>query len=298
LWSASVPEPLPKQPDPLPEPDTRAFPDLLVTGTDTGIGKTIIAAALIKALRARGVRALGFKPLETGSTASSGSPARAGATTPAGQATLASAPADSELLAQASGETIPLATPLLQLAEPLAPAVAAERAGTAVRPELIEARIDLLRRAGYTLVVEGAGGVMVPLVFHRPPAEPPFYTILDLAARRGLEAIVVGRPGLGTLNHVALTVAMLRSRNIPVKAVILNGRLPEPLALSPAPSVLSPEPLALSPEPDLAESTNPSVLARMLPDVLIIQVPRHDAPPAGTLAIIDATVPFLRQLFL
>jgi dethiobiotin synthetase len=278
-------------PDPLPPPDARALPDLLVTGTDTGIGKTIIAAALVKALRARGVRALGFKPLETGFTASSGSPARSGATPPPGQATLAPA-LDSELLARASGETTPLAAPLLQLAEPLAPAVAAERAGTAVRPELIEARIDLIRRAGYSLVVEGAGGVMVPLVFHRPPAEPSFYTVLDLAAHRGLHAIVVGRPGLGTLNHVALTVAMLRSRNIPVKAVILNGRRPAPLALSP--------------EPDLAESTNPSVLARMLPDVLIIQVPLHDLArsPAGALAtidalaIIDATVPFLRQLFL
>ncbi|HEV3215748.1 MAG TPA: dethiobiotin synthase [Vicinamibacterales bacterium] len=282
-------------PDPLPPPDARALPDLLVTGTDTGIGKTIIAAALVKALRARGVRALGFKPLETGFTASSGSPARSGATPPPGQATLAPA-LDSELLARASGETTPLAAPLLQLAEPLAPAVAAERAGTAVRPELIEARIDLIRRAGYTLVVEGAGGVMVPLVFHRPhaplPIAWPFYTVLDLAAHRGLHAIVVGRPGLGTLNHVALTVAMLRSRNIPVKAVILNGRRPAPLALSP--------------EPDLAESTNPSALARMLPDVLIIQVPLHDLArsPAGALAtidalaIIDATVPFLRQLFL
>jgi dethiobiotin synthetase len=284
-------------PEPLP------VPDFLVTGTDTGIGKTIIAAALVKALRARGVRALGFKPLETGFTASSGSPARSGATPPPGQATLAPA-LDSELLARASGETTPLAAPLLQLAEPLAPAVAAERAGTAVRPELIEARIDLIRRAGYSLVVEGAGGVMVPLVFHRPPAEPSFYTVLDLAAHRGLHAIVVGRPGLGTLNHVALTVAMLRSRNIPVKAVILNGRAPE--AQSPKPEAQSPAPLALSPEPDLAESTNPSVLARMLPDVLIIQVPLHDLArsPAGALAtidalaIIDATVPFLRQLFL
>jgi dethiobiotin synthetase len=266
----------------------RLSADFLVTGTDTGIGKTIIAAALIKALRAYGVRALGFKPIETG---------------PPNQGE--GRPSDSELLARASGETTPLATPLLQLAEPLAPAVAAERAGTTIHPEEIEKRIDLLRRAGYTPVVEGAGGVMVPLAWqeigsgvHRPH---PFYTVLDLAEQCGLEAVIVGRAGLGTLNHVTMTVAMLRSRHIPVKAVVLNGRRPEPLALSPDLSALS-----LEPSPDLSESTNPGTLARMLPGVLIIEVPRHDRhdrpdrperhdhPDAQ--AIIDATVPYLTTL--
>jgi dethiobiotin synthetase len=262
----------------------RPSADFLVTGTDTGIGKTIIAAALIGALRARRVRALGFKPVETGPPNQDD-----------GQ------PPDSDLLARASGETTPLAVPLLQLAEPLAPAVAAERAGTLIHPEDINQRIGLLRRAGYTLVVEGAGGVMVPLAW-----EPrPFYTVLDLAEQCGLEAIIVGRAGLGTLNHVTMTVAMLRSRHIPVKAVVLNGRRAEP-------SALSPEPLALSPEPDLAEITNPATLARMLPGVLVIEVPRHDAarspagapaplalspePLATALAIIAATVPYLVPL--
>lgn len=275
-------------------PDTLlALSDFLVTGTDTGIGKTIIAAALVKALRARGVRALGFKPVETGS------PSRADQTRPPSQADGQPADpellaGDSDLLARASGEATPLAIPLLQLAEPLAPAVAAERAGTVVDPEEIETRIDLLRRAGYTLVVEGAGGVMAPFAWQN--GARLFYTILDLAAHRGLQAIVVGRPGLGTLNHIGLTVAMLRSRNIPVKAVILNGRRPEPSALRLEPSVLRPEPSALRPEPapDLAESTNPAALARMLPDVLIIQVPRHDAPDAQ--ASINATVPYMTPL--
>jgi dethiobiotin synthetase len=244
-------------------PDTpRALSDVLITGTDTGVGKTIIAAALIKALRARGVRALGFKPAETGS------------------------PPDSELLARASGESTSLATPLLQLVEPLAPAVAAERAGAKIHPDEIEERIGLLRRAGYTLVVEGAGGVMAPLAWElrRPHS---FYTVLDLAADCGLEALIVGRPGLGTLNHIAMTVVMLRARDVPVKAIILNGRRPS----------------APSPEADLAESTNPAALARMLPGMLIIEVPRHGAcNPHGapsTLdaqATINATVPYLTPL--
>ena len=132
--------------------------DVLVTGTDTGVGKTVIAASLVSALRARGVRALGFKPAETGINAND--------------------PSDSELLARASGERVALASPLLQLSEPLAPAVAAERAGTVLNPEDVESRIAQLRKAGYTLVIEGAGGVsfvatsdVLPAWIGTPPAD-------------------------------------------------------------------------------------------------------------------------------
>ena len=121
--------------------------DLVVTGTDTGVGKTVIAAALVRALRTRGVLAIGFKPAETGIDHGGDS--------------------DSEILAQASGERVALASPLLRLREPLAPAVAADRAGVVLNPEDVEHRVEALRKAGYTLVIEGAGGVMVPLTWVR-----------------------------------------------------------------------------------------------------------------------------------
>ena len=203
--------------------------DLLVTGTDTGVGKTMIAAALVTALRARGLRAIGFKPAETGVGADHRT--------------------DSDVLADASGEQNVLARPLLQLAEALAPAIAAERAGVTLDPDDIEARIRRLRHDGYALVVEGAGGVMVPLSWG--------YTVLDLAQACDLDAVVVARAGLGTLNHVAMTVMMLRSHQIPIRGIVLNGR---------------------SAEPDLAESTNPDALSRMLHGVRIVEVP-HD--PSG-----------------
>jgi len=214
--------------------------DLLVTGTDTGVGKTVIAASLVSALRARGVRALGFKPAETGTNAHE--------TT------------DSELLARASGERVALASPLLQLLEPLAPAVAAERAGAVLNPEDVESRIAQLRKAGYTLVIEGVGGVLVPVTWD--------YTVLDLAERCDLDAIVVARPGLGTLNHVALTVLMLQSRHIAVRGIVLNGR---------------------SATPDLAEATNPSTLARMLPGLRIVETPYQSGGDviAAITAIVD-----------
>jgi len=206
--------------------------DLLVTGTDTGVGKTVIASALITALRRRGVRAIGFKPVETGLTPGESS--------------------DSDLLARASEDSNPLAVPLLQLPEALAPAVAADRAGVTLDPDLIESRIAQLRGAGYTVVVEGAGGVMVPLAWN--------YSVLDLAQACDLDAVVVGRAGLGTLNHIAMTVMMLRSREVAIRGIVLNGR---------------------GAPPDLAEETNPAALARMLHGVRIVEIPHrlaeHDA---------------------
>ena len=227
--------------------------DLLVTGTDTGVGKTVIAASLVAALRARGVRALGFKPVETGVDGT--------------------VPADSEILARVGEKgtgtfssspqrrkRFPSPFPLLQLREPLAPAVAADRAGVSFDPEELESRVLELRQAGYTLVIEGAGGVMVPLAWD--------YTVLDLAERCDLDAVVVARAGLGTLNHVALTVLMLQSRHITVRGIVLNGR---------------------GASPDLAELTNPSALARMLPGLRILEVPHQnvDGLIAAASTIVD-----------
>ena len=212
--------------------------DLLVTGTDTGVGKTVVAAALVLALRSRGIRALGFKPAETGCDGG--------------------AESDSAILARASGEQHDLVRPLLQLPEPLAPAVAGDRAGRALDPDELETRIKALRAQGYTVVIEGAGGVMVPLGWD--------YTVLDLAERCDLDCVVVARAGLGTLNHATLTVLMLQSRHIAVRGIVLNGR---------------------GPEADLAEATNPSALARLLPGLRIVESPyQHADPVAATVAIV------------
>ena len=103
-------------------------PDLLVTGTDTGVGKTVIAAAIVLAMRERGVRVVGFKPVESGLADQ--------------------APSDAAILAAASGTSDASIEPLLQLGEPLAPAVAADRAGGALDSSALERRVRDLRRAG------------------------------------------------------------------------------------------------------------------------------------------------------
>jgi dethiobiotin synthetase len=208
------------------------------------VGKTVVAAALVLALRERGVRAVGFKPVETGLDSGE--------------------EADSTVLASASGTESPLLHPLLRLREPLAPAVAAERAGFAFDPDAAVSRIDALRAAGYSLVVEGAGGLLVPLAWG--------FTALDLAARCGLEAVVVARAGLGTLNHIALTLEALARRNVTVFAVVLNGR---------------------GDTPDLAEATNPAALARLFPELRVVVVPRQ--PTTTPLATARAMAPLLRE---
>lgn len=199
--------------------------DLLITGTDTAVGKTAVAAALLLEMRARGVRAIGFKPVETGLEPGE--------------------PSDSELLARASGLDEPLARPLLRLDEPLAPAVAADRAGLALDPARVHERLRALREMGYRVLVEGAGGLLAPLAWE--------FTALDLAADAKLTAIVVARAGLGTLNLVLLTAQALRARGVPLAGVVLNGR---------------------GDPPDLAEQTNPDALARLLPGVALRVMPR------------------------
>ena len=220
--------------------------DFLVTGTDTGVGKTVVAAALILALREAGVRALGFKPVESG----------------LGEGE----PADSEVLRAASGVDEPLARPLLRLPEPLAPAVAAERAGEALDPGAVEERVRALRACADGVVVEGAGGLLVPLAWG--------YTALDLAERMGLLAVVVARTGLGTINHTLLTVEALRRRRVGVHAVVLNGR---------------------GAPPDLAESTNPDALERLLPGVPLVVLSR-EAAATSTLEVARAATASLRPL--
>jgi dethiobiotin synthase len=210
--------------------------DLLVTGTDTAIGKTAVSAGLLLALRDRGVACVGFKPVETG--------------TSSGEET------DSALLARASSSADPAACPLLALPEPLAPAVAAERAGALWDPSEAVARIRDLRSKGLTVVVEGAGGILVPWSWG--------FTALDLAAQAGLDALVVGRPGLGTLNHVLLTVGALRDRGVRVAAVVLN-RVPA--------------------APDLAESTNPGALRRLLPGLPVHVLPDEGSGPPWEVAV-------------
>jgi dethiobiotin synthetase len=167
-----------------------------VTGTDTGVGKTVLAAAIVAALRADGVRAAAFKPVVTG--LDEPEPGR---------------PADHELLG-AVARMAPEAVAPVTFGPPVSPHLAAELAGTAVDPD---ATIAAARAAGAdadALVVEGVGGLLVPLT--------PRFTVRDLAVALGLPVVIAGRPGLGTISHTLLTLEAARTAALDVRAVVLT----------------------------------------------------------------------------
>lgn len=167
---------------------------VFVTGTDTGVGKTMVAAALARAARRHGVQVGVMKPIETGCGGRRG---------------------DAERLRAAAGVDDPIARIApYRLRAPLAPWPAAMAEGRSVRLARIERCWKTLARRYEFVVVEGAGGLLVPLT--------PRHTTLDLIAAFDLPVLIVARSGLGTLNHTLLTIAALRRARRPILGVVLN----------------------------------------------------------------------------
>ncbi|AJY77619.1 dethiobiotin synthase [Paenibacillus beijingensis] len=173
---------------------------IFVTGTDTGVGKTVVTAALAAALRAEGLQAGVWKPVQ------SGAPLGRGET-------------DAERLLQAAGiGERPEAVAPFTFAAPLTPMLAARQEGVTLTLDAIVAAGAPLADRYEALLVEGAGGVAVPLTEEA--------LVADLIAQLALPTLIVARSGLGTINHTLLTAALLRSRGVPVAGVILNDSGP------------------------------------------------------------------------
>ena len=175
---------------------------LFVTGTDTGVGKTYVSAGIARALTSRGVDVGVMKPAETGCRM------RAGRLMPKDALRLKKSACVKDPLS--------LVTPY-KFRSPLAPAVAAELEGKTIDPAKIIKAFQLLSMRHDFLIVEGAGGIMVPL--------SGTYTYLDLAKKLGLPVLLVARPGLGTINHTLLTIAALMGRKIEIAGIVINYAL-------------------------------------------------------------------------
>lgn len=157
---------------------------LFVTGTDTDVGKTVAAACLVKALSADY-----WKPVQSGTDEGD----------------------DSDEVRRLTGMPAARIHPCsYRFKAPLAPDQAARLEGVKIDPHHLVAPVT-----DRFLVVEGAGGLLVPL--HNG------FFMIDLIVRLGLPVVLVGRSGLGTINHCLLSLEALRSRDIPVLAVVLNG---------------------------------------------------------------------------
>ena len=225
----------------------RSLAGIFVTGTDTGVGKTLVAAALARFLTGRGLRVGVMKPVETGVF----DPARPGP--------------DAELLRWAAGGT--LAEELLapyRFRLPLAPAVAAEKEGQAIEPSrLLDAMGEVARDHDY-IIVEGAGGLMVPLVGG--------YLIADLVRESTLPLLTICRPSLGTINHTLLTLFAARTMEIPLAGYLINN---------------------LSAEPDAAAEASPHALASLASADLLGVLPEVFGTPE---AKVEALVGHLARL--
>jgi dethiobiotin synthetase len=215
---------------------------LFVTGTDTGVGKSVVAAAACAALAARGVRVAAFKPVVTGL----GEP-------------VDDWPHDHELLATAANaRQTPEEVAPYRFEPPVSPHLAAELAGEAIEPALVLEGARGAAAGADALVCEGVGGLLVPITTG--------YLVRDLAVDLELPVVVAARTGLGTINHTLLTVEAARATGLRVSGVVMTPwpDVPTPIELSNRTTV---ERLAAVPVSGLPRA-DPSSLAaagRMLP---------------------------------
>ncbi|HEY9229904.1 MAG TPA: dethiobiotin synthase, partial [Gemmatimonadaceae bacterium] len=173
-----------------------------VTGTDTGVGKTVVACALATALARRGLSVAAMKPVESG--VSFDDPDRDGAR-----------------LARAAGDRRPLSiTAPITFADPVAPLVASRRERRPVDLERLDASMRETAGGHDVLLVEGAGGLLVPIT------ERVSYDALF--ARWSLDLVVVAVNRLGVINQVRLTLAAARSAGIKPRVVVLNNLFTTP----------------------------------------------------------------------
>jgi dethiobiotin synthetase len=180
---------------------------LFVTGTDTEIGKSVVASALTAALAAGGIAVGAFKPVVTGLD----DPPEPGK------------PHDHALLAACAGMAPDDVAPA-RFGPAVSPQLAAELAGTTIDPEEL---VSVARRngSGRVLIAEGVGGLLVPLVAGGR------YLVRDLIAELGLRVVIAARPGLGTINHTLLTLEAARAAGLDVAAVVITPWPEEPTVM-------------------------------------------------------------------
>jgi dethiobiotin synthetase len=198
-----------------------------VTGTDTGVGKTLISTVLLRLLRSRGLRVSAMKPVESGVKPHDPS-------------------SDASRLHAAAGADDPIddVRPLL-LAEPLAPWVASARAGTEVDLGVLDAAFARLCDGRDAVLVEGAGGLLVPIT--RDVAFDGLFVQWEL------DVVVVAGNRLGAINHTLLTVRAAHDAGLRVRGVVLNALDSEP--------------------PGIAEATNLEALSELLAPVPVLSFP-------------------------
>lgn len=172
---------------------------IFITGTDTGVGKTIVAAGIARALKNQGINVGVMKPVATGAIKS-------------GKELYSE---DALFLKDSikSDEPLSIINPIIYH-PPLAPYTAAKMSGVKVDLKKIKKTYNYLKEKYNFLIVEGIGGIMVPLAHN--------YYVVDMIKEMDLPVVIVSRPGLGTINHTLLTLECAKINKLNVKGVIYN----------------------------------------------------------------------------
>jgi dethiobiotin synthetase len=240
---------------------------LFVTGTDTDVGKTVLSAALLAALRGAGRSVIAYKPAVSGLDEP---------TSVDGQAPW---PADHELLGAAAAMAPEDVSPL-RYGPAVSPQLAGEMAGVPLtRERVLDGARQVLAAAaapnghdgdsehpGRALIVEGVGGLLSPLAEEM--------TVCDLAVAMQLPLLIAARPGLGTVNHTLMTLQVARAHGLSVRAVVLTP-WPE--------------------HPSRLEQSNRAAITR-LGFVEVATLARAAAPEIDELARIGDALPWRRWL--
>ena len=207
-------------------------PGLFVTGTDTGVGKTVVTCAVAAALCGRGQRVGVCKPFATGCRRE-----REGLVND-----------DAQALAHFADCRQPLEViNPIRYADPLAPAVAATQTGQPPDLESLANSLERIDQSSDVVLIEGVGGLLVPL--------DDDHTVLDLITALGYPVLIVTRAGLGTLNHTAMTVRLLKQTGCRVAGLVINGYTVD------------------AAEDDPSMVTNPRWLAKMNRSPVLVTVP-------------------------
>lgn len=223
--------------------DTRI---LLVTGTDTEVGKTWVSCALARALVQQGRRVVAIKPVETGTAGNSG------------------ATEDGVLLAAATGQAAPRMA-LHRFADPVAPAVAAEREGKTLDFDGVLAEIERYAEGTDVTLIESAGGLLAPIAWD--------WNAADLAESLGARVLVVGADRLGVINHALLTLSALELAGLLTAGLVLT---------TPATA-------------DVSTGTNAEAIARLSGLDRILVAPRTTDPLVAAMALAPAIEWFLAK---
>jgi dethiobiotin synthetase len=201
--------------------------NLFITGTDTNAGKTFVTALLTRALRGRGFETIALKPLCSGERS------------------------DVEILQAASDHCLSLdETNPIWLREPAAPLVAARLENRTLSLDVLADWFRALSEKHPSLLVEGAGGWLVPIT--------PTEAIADLAARLSLPVVLVVANRLGCINHTLLTLESIRARGLHCPGIVLN---------------------TFSTSDDIATRTNRDILEQNTPILLEVHPGQTEIPP-------------------